>query len=106
MHLRLVPLPYPGQDVLMGEGRLVRVSRYRGDPHGTAYLVAVPDRAAALKLVAEKAANPGDEIEDLGRVSANLILVMTLAPGEFVPIKGVAHVAQQQQQIQQKADQD
>jgi hypothetical protein len=101
-----VPLSYPGQDVLMGEGRLVRVSRYRGDPHGTAYLVAVPDREAALKLVAEKAANPGDEIEDLGRVSANLILVMALAPGEFVPIKGVGHVAQQQQQIQQKADQD
>jgi hypothetical protein len=84
----------------MGEGRLIRVSKYRGDPQAVTYLVAMPDKARATELIAQKATNPGDEIEDLGKVSEALIAAMSLAPGEFMPIDGVRHVAQQQQQPQ------
>jgi hypothetical protein len=82
----------------MGEGRLIRVSKYRGDPQAVAYVVAMPDKVRAIELIKQKAA--GDEIEDLGKVSEALMTAMSLAPGEFIPIAGVNHVAQQQQQLQ------
>jgi hypothetical protein len=84
----------------MGEGRLIRVSKYRGDPQAVAYVVAMPDKARAIELITQKATNPGDEIEDLGKVSEALITAMSLAPGEFMRVDGVRHVAQQQQQRQ------
>jgi hypothetical protein len=90
------------QIIQMSEGRLIRVSKYRGDPAAKAYLVAVPDTARAMDLVTSKVAAPGDDIEDLGRVSDALIAAMSLAPGEYVPIDGVKHVDQQQQQPQAK----
>jgi hypothetical protein len=79
----------------MAEGRLIRVSNYRGDPHGKAYVVAEPDKARAANFILSKIANPGDVVEDLGRVSEALLLAMTLAPGEIMPIDGVRHVAEQ-----------
>jgi hypothetical protein len=88
----------------MGEGRLIRVRKYRGDPQATAYLVAAPEKAAATTFLRGKVASADDEIEDLGRVSAALITAMRLGPGEFVPITSVHHAAPQQQQIQPKAD--
>lgn len=88
----------------MGEGRLIRVRKSRGHPEAVAYLVAVPDKAEALEIVRARAGQPGDEIEDLGRVSEALIKAMSLAPGEFIPIDGVRHVAQQQQQPQTRTD--
>ncbi len=94
-----IPL-HPVQKSRMGEGRLIRVSKYRGDPEGKAYLVAVSDKVQAMQLIASQAASAADEIEDLGRVSDALLAAMSLAPGEFIPIDGVRHVAQQQQQIQ------
>ena len=88
----------------MGEGRLIRVSKYRGDPEAVAYLVAVPDKAEAIDIVKAKAGKTGEEIEDLGRVSEALIKALSLAPGEFIPIDGVRHVAQQQQQPQTRTN--
>jgi hypothetical protein len=100
LDLVLAPLPYVVQSKSMGEGRLIRVSKFRGDPQAVAYLIAIPDKARATELITQKAANPGDEIEDLGKVSEALIKAMSLGPGEFIPIDGVNHVAQQQQQLQ------
>jgi hypothetical protein len=88
----------------MSEGRLIRVSKYRGDPRATAYLVAVPEKTAATDSLRGKVASADDEIEDLGRVSAALITAMRLGPGEFVLITGVRHVAAQEQQLRPKAD--
>lgn len=84
----------------MDEGRLIRVSKYRGDPHAVSYLVAVADKAEAIALIARQAATSADEVEDLGRVSAPLITAMRLPAGQFMPIAGVGHVTQQQQQPQ------
>ena len=67
--LRLRPLAYAVQKKRGAAGRLIRASRYRGDPEARAYLVAVPDRATAIDLITANAAEPGYEIEDLGRVT-------------------------------------
>jgi hypothetical protein len=82
----------------MGQGRLIRVSKYRGDPRAVSYLVAVPDKARAIELVIRQAASLGDDIEDLGRVSEDLMAAMRLPPGQFLPINGVSHSAQQKPQ--------
>lgn len=100
MNLKLAPLQYSVQSTPMGEGRLVRVRKYRGDPDGTAYVVAEPDKSKAIGLIANNVASEGQDIEDLGRVSANLVAALSLEPGEFVVINGVRHVSQQQQQVQ------
>jgi hypothetical protein len=92
--LRLRPLAYAVQKKRGAAGRLIRASRYRGDPEARAYLVAVPDRATAIDLITANAAEPGYEIEDLGRVSEDLIAAMTLPPGKFVSVDEVHHAAQ------------
>ena len=104
LHFRVVANRYSVHYERMGEGRLIRVSKYRGDPEAVSYLVAVPDKAEALEIVKANAGRPGDEIEDLGRVSEALIKALSLAPGEFLPVDGVRHVAQQQQQPQTKTN--
>jgi hypothetical protein len=68
----------------MGYGRLIRVSRYRGDEKAVAYVVALTDPAQAIELIRRKVANPEDEIDDLGRVSDALLTAMKLQPGSFV----------------------
>jgi hypothetical protein len=78
----------------MNEGRLIRVGAYQGDPSAVSYVVAVPDMARALELIGRQAAKPGDYVEDLGRVSEALQAAMHLAPGQFVAITGVRHVAE------------
>jgi hypothetical protein len=78
------------------EGRLIRVSKFRGDPAATSYLVAMSDKVRALELIRRHAARPDDDVEDLGRVSEALIASMRLPLGQFMPINGVRHVAQQQ----------
>lgn len=80
----------------MADGRLIRVRNYRDDPNGTAYLVAESDKAKAIALIAAKLPNAGEAIEDLGRVSDNLIKALSVEPGEFVPITGVRNVKQRQ----------
>jgi hypothetical protein len=84
----------------MGDGRLIRVSKYRSDQKAIAYVVAVPDKATAVELIRRKVVDPSDEIEDLGRVTEALLTAMGLAPGEFTRVDGLRHVAQQQQQPQ------
>ena len=79
------------------DGRLIRVAEFRGDPKAAAYVVAVSDKATALSLIREKIGQPGDDIEDLGNVSEQLLMALSLAPGNFARIDGLWHVAQQQQ---------
>ena len=86
------------------EGRLVRVSKYRGDPKAAAYVVAVSDKDGASDLIREKVGQPGDHIEDLGHVSEQLLTALSLAPGTFARIDGVRHLAQLQQQLQPKKE--
>jgi hypothetical protein len=93
-NLGLAPLRYPIQNTRMGEGRLIRVSKYRGDPNGKAYVVAEPDKARAANLIMSKIANPGEDIEDLGRVSGPLLVALALAPGEIAPMDGIRHVSE------------
>jgi hypothetical protein len=65
----------------MNCGRFVRVNK----PHvnAGAYIVAVSDSAQAIALITDKVAQPGDKVEDLGRVSDALLLAMKLEPGQF-----------------------
>ena len=69
----------------MEYGRLIRVRKAQGDAKPIAYVVALADPAQAIELIRQKAANPEDEVEDLGRVSDALITAMKLEPGDFVP---------------------
>jgi hypothetical protein len=62
------------------------VRKDRSDLDAVAYLVALPGKAEAIDLIRDKAASPGDEIE------------------EFVSIAGLSHVVQQQQQPQPDAE--
>lgn len=68
----------------MHNGRLIRVGKYHRDPRGAAYIVAVADPTKAIELVRAKAAAPGDEIEDLGRVSDALLVTLKLSTGKFM----------------------
>jgi hypothetical protein len=65
-------------------GRLVRVSRFRGDPDALAYIVAIANPADAMDVIRTKIAEPGYMIEDLGRVSDALLRSLNLSSGEFV----------------------
>ena len=38
----------------------------------------------AIDLIREKAADPADDVQDLGRVSAALLIALELPPGEFI----------------------
>ena len=69
----------------MSEGRLIRVSKFRGDPQVVAYLVALPDKAQALKIIRDRVAMPEEEIRDRGRVSENLLMAFSLASGNILP---------------------
>jgi acylphosphatase len=64
-------------------GRLIRVGKIRNDPHGEVYVVAEFDAARAVELIRAKLAGPGDEIEDLGRVTDVLLTALNLKEGEF-----------------------
>jgi hypothetical protein len=68
----------------MGYGRLIRVNKRHGDPKGIAYIVALSEPARAIDLIRTKAADPSDQIVDLGRVSDELLTAMKLQSGEFI----------------------
>jgi hypothetical protein len=82
-----------GRGQHMPNGRLIRVSKYRGDPKARAFIVATAEPAMAMRLVRNKIGAVGKEIEDLGPVSKDLIKVMSLEPDEVLPIDGMQHVA-------------
>ncbi len=67
----------------MDYGRLIRVNKPSGKIKAAAYVVALPDSADAIKLITRKIAEPGDTVEDLGRVSDALLIAMKLEPGDF-----------------------
>ena len=68
----------------MDYGRLVRVSKHRGDPKAVSYIVAVAEAGRAIELIRSQAADPDDEVEDLGRVSDTLIEALRLGSGRFM----------------------
>jgi hypothetical protein len=72
----------------MEDGRLIRVEKYRGDAKAVAYIVAVANPAKAIDLIRKKAADPADDVQDLGRVSAALLKGLDLPVGEFVRADG------------------
>jgi len=69
-------------------GRLIRKSAYRGDPNASSYIVAISDAVEAIELVRNKVGEPGDDIEDLGRVSGPLVRALHLLDGDFVRLDG------------------
>jgi hypothetical protein len=84
----------------VGTGRLIRVSE-SGDKPSASYIVNEADKDKAIKVIRNGiGGNVGDDIQDLGRVSEELLKAMSLGPGQFVPVAGVRHVSQQQQQPQ------
>jgi hypothetical protein len=74
----------------MGEGRLIRVttSGETAPPKSAAYIVAESDKAKALAIILESVARPGDDVQDIGKVSEQLVAALALAPGEFSPVDG------------------
>ena len=72
----------------MGYGRLIRVSRYRGDPNAVAYIVAVSGILGAREIVRRKIGVSGSDIHDLGHVSDAEIKALNLMPGDCVPANG------------------
>lgn len=62
-------------------GRLIKVTKFRGDPEATIYAVAEPDREKAIRLVRLKLPGGGREYEDLGRVTGALLMALNLEPG-------------------------
>jgi hypothetical protein len=65
-------------------GRLIRKSAYRGDTKSTAYIVAVDDATEAIDLIKKNVTEPGDDIQDMGRVSDGLLQALSLPAGSFV----------------------
>jgi hypothetical protein len=70
----------------MHNGRLIRVSKYRGDPRASSYIVAIAEAAKAIELIRRQASTPGDDVEDLGRVSDALLIALKLGTGQFMPV--------------------
>jgi hypothetical protein len=66
--------------------RLVRKCAYRGDPHAMIYVVAVADADQAVTIIRNKAANPSDIVQDLGRISGPLVQALNLVQGEFMRV--------------------
>jgi hypothetical protein len=88
----------------MGPGRLIRVNN-RGDSPPATYIVGEADATKAIEIIRNTIGASVDDniealIQDLGRVSEELLKAMSLGPGQFVPVDGVKHVSQQQQQPQ------
>jgi hypothetical protein len=79
----------------MGPGRLIRVGN-SGDKPSVTYIVCETDAAKAMAIIMASAAGALDDIQDLGRVSEELLKAMSIGPGQFVAIDGVRHVSQQQ----------
>lgn len=76
----------------MDNGRLVRVRKYRGDPHTATYIVALADPTEAKDLIRVQASGPGDDVEDLGRVSDALLVALRLGSGQFTPVSSTIAV--------------
>lgn len=77
----------------MGPGRLIRVSKCGDKPQSVTYIVCEADSAKALEIIRNGIGSIGDDFQEL-------LKAMSIGPGQFVPVAGVQHVSQQQQQPQ------
>ena len=66
--------------------RLIRKTVHHGDRNPILYIVAVSNADQAVEIIRNKAADTGDEVEDLGRVAGFLVQAFKLAPGEFIRV--------------------
>jgi len=66
--------------------RLIRKTIRQGGRSQTLYIVAVSKADQAVEIIRSKAADAGDEVEDLGRVAGFLVQGFNLAPGEFIRV--------------------
>lgn len=62
---------------------MIRVSKLQNASKAVAYIVALTDPTTAMELIRRKVADPEDHIEDLGRVSDELLAAMKLETGAF-----------------------
>jgi hypothetical protein len=62
---------------------MVRVGR-RSDVDTVIYVVAEADSAQALRIVKTKLERFDAEVEDLGRVSSDLVRTLQLNPGDII----------------------
>jgi hypothetical protein len=68
-------------------GRLVRIGRYIGDPYAALYVVACAEAAVATGVIRGKVGALGDEVEDLGSVTDELVGALNLKPGQYKYLK-------------------
>lgn len=66
--------------------RLIRKTVHHGDRSPILYIVAVSKADQAVEIIRSKAADNGDEVEDLGRVTGFLVQAFNLAAGEFIRV--------------------
>jgi len=71
----------------MSNGRLIRVtsnSRAAARPPVAAYIVAIQESAKAVDLIRNKVAACDEVVEDLGRVSDELLDTLRIESGKFM----------------------
>jgi hypothetical protein len=78
-------------------GRLIRVRK--GDLRPATYIVAVAEADQAIALIRSSIGDAGDEITDIGQVSADLLHALSIGPGDFKSVDEPT-ISQQQQQPQ------
>ena len=66
--------------------RLIRKTAHQGDRNPILYIVAVSKAEQAVDIIRSKAADNGDEVEDLGRVAGFLVQAFNLTAGEFIRV--------------------
>jgi hypothetical protein len=69
-------------------GRLIWTSNDREPSKSIAYIVALSDPADAIELIRSKVADPDDKVEDIGRVSEELLKALRLHSGDFTRADG------------------
>ena len=74
----------------MAYGRLIRTKKHTDDTKGVAYIVAVAEAAEAIAIIRIREAASNSEIEDLGRVSEQLLATLAIPSGEFLRIDAMA----------------
>jgi hypothetical protein len=64
-------------------GRAIRASLFSGHPAAVTYVIAEPDRAAAIRILRAGLQENYDQFEDLGHVSENMLAALNLKAGGF-----------------------
>jgi len=69
---------------MMAFGRMVRLGSRQTDAGADIYVVAEADSVQAIRIVRTKLGRFDGEVEDLGRVSGDLIKALNLNPGDVI----------------------